>query len=364
MLIEWYRSEIIEGYDNDDIYMMVEDEFVTTAHTFTMHLHQEEYERRKKQAKIRNAAMGGLARPTDPKARMSAETRTNIKAQNAAKRHRTASDGMTDGVQRPRVDSEDDDVGEGTDDDRDDDPWVGTHLHKLMTSPRVSRSLIGLQGVKSSTRAALGYGNASAREPSPTPAAQARVSPRPPVRQPIDVDTTSGEDDDDLGTQSKWHKPAASISVSAPRPSTPTVPSSFRLQRTAPVSKSSRITAPAPSSRIQKTTAPVKFTEPVHQPSTIKSIDTSRSSTSASEGPASNLSSLKFTSRSRMSKLLDDFDQEFESSIKTEPSSPKRNSYLRAPSMGSSNGSRERERERERETKSRKDRLSEVPTFL
>ncbi|RMZ90288.1 hypothetical protein DV736_g2469, partial [Chaetothyriales sp. CBS 134916] len=34
-----------EGYDADDIWMMVEDEFQTLAHSFTRHLHHAEYKR-------------------------------------------------------------------------------------------------------------------------------------------------------------------------------------------------------------------------------------------------------------------------------------------------------------------------------
>lgn len=358
---------MIEGYDNDDIYMMVEDEFLTTAHTFTMHLHQEEYERRKKQAKTRNAhALGGPARPVDPKARMIAETKMNIEAQNAAKRHKAALDGMTDGVQRPRVDSEEDeDIGEGTDDDRDDDPWVGTQLHTLMTSPRVSRSLIGLQGVKSNTRAALGYGNPSAkRKTSPTPAPKFSVGARQPFQQPIDVeDTTSGDDDDDLGAPSR--KSVSRASAKAPRSSGIAALELSRVQRTEPVAKPPTVTTPAQSLKSHKlTTTSVKFREPTRRPCTVESASISRSnSANASAGPTSSNSSFKSTSRSRMSKLLDDFDEEFEYSIKTEPISPK-HTYMRGQSMISSNGQREHERKHEREIKSRKDRLSEVPTFL
>lgn len=372
---------MIEGYENDDIYVMVEDEFLATAQTFTKHLHQEEYERRKKQARVRNASTigaGGLARPTDPRAKMSAETRKNIEAQDAAKRHKAALDDMMDGAERPAVDSEED-IG-ATDDDRDDDPWVGTHLHGLMTSPRTSRSLIGLQGVKSNTRAAFGYSNACARrETSPTAAAQARVGSRAPVRSHIDLveETASGEDDDDdddddLGARPTWTKPAPRQYRSAPRPSetaatattgtTPKIPAFSRgTKKTTAVSKPSTITAPL-STSLQKTLATsTKFSVPA-----IPKFTTASRSSSASTGPtrpASSIgSSLKPTYQSRMSKLIDEFDEEYESAVKTEPSSPKRKSYTREPSMQSS--SRSRERDRERDMKSRKDRLSEVPTFL
>lgn len=43
-------GEFQPGLDGDDIYVMVEDEFLATAQTFTQHLHQAEYHRLRKQA--------------------------------------------------------------------------------------------------------------------------------------------------------------------------------------------------------------------------------------------------------------------------------------------------------------------------
>ncbi|KAF4549169.1 Hypothetical protein D9617_23g005840 [Elsinoe fawcettii] len=47
------QEPIREGYSADDIYMMVEDEFLSTAQLYTQHLHHAEYQRLKKLAKQR-----------------------------------------------------------------------------------------------------------------------------------------------------------------------------------------------------------------------------------------------------------------------------------------------------------------------
>lgn len=184
-----------EGFDNDDMYIMVEDEFYAVAQTFTQHLHHAEYVRRKKEAKLKNAtAIQDLERPTDGKTMMRKETQRQKESEALASRQRKGLDEIRG--KRPRVDSEEEDS--DLEEDRDDDPWVGTSLHTLMTSPRKSRSLLGLQGIKSSTRAAAGYGQASGpnrrddrRQPSPEPRRQQES-------HTVNVDETASEDDDDL----------------------------------------------------------------------------------------------------------------------------------------------------------------------
>lgn len=174
---------------------MVEDEFYAVAQTFTQHLHHAEYVRRKKEAKLKNAtAIKDLERPTDGKTMMRKETKKQKGSEELASRQRKGLDEIRG--KRPRVDSEEEE-GSDLEEDRDDDPWVGTSLHTLMTSPRKARSLIGLQGIKSSTRAAAGYGQASGltrkddrHQPSPEPRRQEAHT--------VTVDETASEDDDDL----------------------------------------------------------------------------------------------------------------------------------------------------------------------
>ncbi|KAL1952938.1 hypothetical protein VTO42DRAFT_3922 [Malbranchea cinnamomea] len=335
---------MIEGFDGDDIYVMVEDEFLATAQTFTRHLHQEEYERRKRIAKIKNAtAICKLARPTDPRAKMSAERQTYLKAQEASVRQKAALDRMTHGLERSRVDSEIEDVDEGTDDDRDDDPWVGTQLQTLMTSPRRPRSLIGLQGVKSNTRAAHGYSNRCARrERSSIPLAENHEDSRKKPQQPVVTveETSSGEDDDDLGSSSKW-------TDAAPK-------------RPNPLARASAFTVPAPST---KSVDLVPESSELSRKSNVdESIRTSRASSTSSKrlSTTTTTTTARPTYLDRMSKLLDDFDEEFEATIKREPTFQNKGSCKPSPLTSSS----ARSADEGDDDKSKKDRLNEIPMFL
>ncbi|GKZ76506.1 hypothetical protein AnigIFM56816_006772 [Aspergillus niger] len=140
-----------EGFDNDDIYMMVEDEFYAVAQTFTQHLHYAEYVRRKKEAKLQNATtIQNIARPTDGVTAQSEEAKRKAAAEDLSAQQKEGLQKMVEGG-RPAVDSEEDDQEE-----EEDDTWAGTSLHDLLISPRKARSLVGMQGIKSTTRAAAG----------------------------------------------------------------------------------------------------------------------------------------------------------------------------------------------------------------
>ncbi|KAL4807707.1 hypothetical protein BDV18DRAFT_135884 [Aspergillus unguis] len=137
-----------EGLDKDDIYMMVEDEFYTVAQTFTRHLHYAEFVRLKKEAKLRNAAtIADIARPTDGITPVSAE----LKKKTAAEQLRMR---QMEGIDAALGKQDQEEVGDELEND---DAWAGTHLQNLMLSPRRVRSLVGLQGIRSSTRAAQGF---------------------------------------------------------------------------------------------------------------------------------------------------------------------------------------------------------------
>lgn len=60
-----------EGFSHDDIWMMVEDEFYSTAKLYTSHLHRAEYQRLKKLAVEREAKT--TLRPVDIREKMSVE---------------------------------------------------------------------------------------------------------------------------------------------------------------------------------------------------------------------------------------------------------------------------------------------------
>ncbi|KAJ6113520.1 hypothetical protein N7523_006837 [Penicillium sp. IBT 18751x] len=183
-----------KGLDHDDAWIMVEDEFYATAQTFTQHLHYAEYIRRKKDAKAQSAAhKSAIERPTDGRTPMSKELQRKKEAEARATRQRA---GVEEIAGQDDKDDTDDD-----DDDDDDDTWAGTHLHGLMTSPSKPRSLLGSHLLKSSTRAAAGFGQATgsqidtrqiASRSQAAPLSRAAGTPRVEV----DEETASGEDDD------------------------------------------------------------------------------------------------------------------------------------------------------------------------
>lgn len=328
MLIDGNRY-MREGFENDDIYVMVEDEFLTTAGTFTRHLHEAEYARRKKLARIENATViGDIARPTGPNAKMSTETKMNIEAKATSAKHKTALDQINNDVVRPPVDSEvEGDEDEDEDDDAD-DPWIGTHLQALMTSPRKSRSLVGLEGVRSTTRAALGYAGSSshgaARDTSPTVVQEDRTaSGRQPPPSVVEVDEeTSSGDDDDLGVSSK----PKTVEVGASPPGVVH----------GAVNKSGK---PSDSSR---------------GPVLARPHDATKFDSSSTAAPPSS----KLTYKSRMYNLFDDIDDRPAPKIKSEGPSPRKGVDKQLTSV-----SLNRPRE-QNNNKSRKDRLNQVPTFL
>ncbi|KAL2011151.1 hypothetical protein VTN00DRAFT_3869 [Thermoascus crustaceus] len=220
---------LIEGFDNDDMYIMVEDEFYAVAQSFTQHLHHAEYVRRKKEAKMQNAAViKDLAHPTDGKTAMREETKRRKESEALHARQRSGLD-ETRG-KRPRVDSKEEEDSE-LDEDKEDDPWVGTSLHGLMTSPRKARSLVGLQGIKSTTRAAAGYSQTSGSDSRGRD--HIRSSPPPvPQKEPEvhTVDETASEEDDDLEIQPSK---VTTVSRTLPQTKTPikSEPSSSPVKR-------------------------------------------------------------------------------------------------------------------------------------
>ncbi|KAB8233774.1 hypothetical protein ETB97_012224 [Aspergillus alliaceus] len=188
---------LVEGLSHDDIYIMVEDEFYAIAQSFTHHLHYAEYARRKKEVKLQNAAaIRNLARPTDGVTPVSEDTKRRNAADALSARQKAGLERM--GSKRPQVDSD-----EENDEVEEDDTWAGTSLHDLMVSPRKARSLVGMQGIKSSTRAAQGFSQSSGR---------GNLNSSPPriyeAAQGHDVETASEDDDLDLQHDTASTRPA------------------------------------------------------------------------------------------------------------------------------------------------------------
>ncbi|KAL8798608.1 MAG: hypothetical protein Q9200_007737, partial [Gallowayella weberi] len=158
-----------EGFSHDDIYIMVEDEFLSTAQLFTSHLHHAEYIRLKNAALARNSnancilqsASTSITRPTDSITAMRAETKRKKDAEARTGKNKAALDQMKEDARRGIAVSSDNDndVNSEDDDEADKAPWAGTSLQGLM-APAARKnltSLSGLQGIQSSTRAAKGF---------------------------------------------------------------------------------------------------------------------------------------------------------------------------------------------------------------
>ena len=119
---------------------MVEDEFLSTAKTFTQHIHHAEYVRLKKLAKSRGAGtLRDIDRATDERTEQGVELRLKKEAaENAGKQKK----GLKD-----------------DDESSDEDPYMhDPQLAGLMTGEvRTGKNLSGMAKVKSNTRAAAGF---------------------------------------------------------------------------------------------------------------------------------------------------------------------------------------------------------------
>ena len=131
-----------EGYNADDIYVMVEDEFLSTAKVFTQYIHHAEYVRLKKLAKSRGAGtLQAISRGTDGRTEQSNGLRMKLEAEEKRKKIR---DGMKNMESSEASEAEDD--------------FVDPQLAGLMTSEkRVKRDLFGFTKARSNTRAAAGF---------------------------------------------------------------------------------------------------------------------------------------------------------------------------------------------------------------
>ena len=205
---------MMSGYDRDDIYMMVEDEFQSVAQDFTRHLHRAEYRRLRQRAKEAKALRRGNDSEdgeggwmTQTRSGIDGELRveTKLALQSGAlraKQGRTLDKVLSGGsipstsataagpgnistvanvlptdsdTDEGEVDDEDDDAHDNDNSNRQDtakhskgskndkkdvniqDPWAGTTLATLMSAASPPRkALVGLQAIPSSTKAAKG----------------------------------------------------------------------------------------------------------------------------------------------------------------------------------------------------------------
>ncbi|KLJ09624.1 hypothetical protein EMPG_14950 [Blastomyces silverae] len=326
------------GLDNDDQYIMVEDEFLATAQSFTRHLHHAEYVRKKNETKVKNAkAIKALVRPTGVKSNLSAESRKNMESEENSARHKAALSELKRMAGRPPVDSEVEDEGIDSEEDKDDDPWVGTSLQNLMTYQTKHQSLVGLHGIRSTTRAALGFSKAPVGLPEGS-CKRGQDEHSPSTRGAkicphfIDDESTTG-DDDDLDAEPRRSKPVQ-IPTPHPRPAT----SRSNTYATGSLSTNTRTQSVSRSD-------PQAGINVSHEP-----------------GDSTSHRRAAFVPPKRTSKIMslfDDSDDEKPTKItKNEGNNSKAQVRKRSPSETSSN------KRHEKDGKSKKSRLNEVPTFL
>jgi len=192
-----------EGLDADDIWVMVEDEFHSTAQLFTRHLHRAEYQRLKRLAKSQNASsIQQIQRPVDARTLQSTESRKKMEG-NMQRAEQASALRNIMGVKRLPGREEDEKV--------EDDPWMrDPRLMGLMTQRENSTQLARIAGVKSKTKASAGYSQSHLQPTSPREEREEDRKPSVEVRQDAPragptglVVDSSDSDSDDLGGRSR-----------------------------------------------------------------------------------------------------------------------------------------------------------------
>ncbi|KAL2808986.1 hypothetical protein BJX63DRAFT_374821 [Aspergillus granulosus] len=339
-----------EGLDKDDIYIMVEDEFYAVAQSFTQHLHYAEYIRRGREAKLQNATrIQDIARPTDGVTPMSETLKKKYAAEELRARQK-------DGVERLDGNSARDDNDDGKealgDDIEEENSWAGTHLQDLMLSPRRVRSLVGLQGIRSSTRAAAGFGQALG--PSGRGVENVDQVEKARKEPSLPDETTNDEDDDDLDAIVSRPVPTAPRpSRAAPRPH-PAMSATDCLSST-PVPRPSFGTVRSTDDTKRKPQAlqfenkAVTTTQPKRK---LRFEDFDGFTTTPEVLRSENNSST--TTKAKKPLIFDDFDEH--------PALHKPNVQLQGRQPGFANT--KKIKHKDKDAGSKKSRLNEVPTFI
>jgi hypothetical protein len=139
-----------DGYDGDDIYIMVEDEFQAIAQSYTAHLHRAEYKKLMRESKQRPAK--ALPEPTSP---MTSDARKRLKAAALREKQKGTLQQVT-GIELIDEEDEEDKIG---------DLWSGTSLGPLMADgSQPKTSLVGLERLNSTTRAGMGFARSRSKD--------------------------------------------------------------------------------------------------------------------------------------------------------------------------------------------------------
>ncbi|KAM3424438.1 hypothetical protein BST61_g6442 [Cercospora zeina] len=179
------------GYGADDIWMMVEDEFYSTAQLYTQHLHQAEYARLRKLHKSRGQeTLATLARATDGRTAQSTELKVKRQQEQNERKRKQA-------------------VVADSDSGDDDEFMMVPQLASLMTGSQGATGHAQSSSTKSRSRRALAEDRDSSSDPLPEPDLS-------PVDEAVEEDKETESDDLDAPLRKKRVQTETAI----PRPAT------------------------------------------------------------------------------------------------------------------------------------------------
>lgn len=197
-----------EGLENDDKYRLVEDELLSIAQRFTVHLHAAEYKKQQKMVQSQNAhTIKSISRPAVGV--MPDHTKRQKEGAERAETQRKVLSGILKKTDKAEK-SDDSDSADGL-------PYIGTTLHGLMDSPRRRGMLLSkFAPVTTKTRSAAGYkrpGLQSKELMQGSPVS--KITSKQTIHSKTNTDTSSDEDDDlDAPVQApKFFKREASVPV-------------------------------------------------------------------------------------------------------------------------------------------------------
>ncbi|GIZ41460.1 hypothetical protein CKM354_000476300 [Cercospora kikuchii] len=179
------------GYDADDIWMMVEDEFYSTAQLYTEHLHQAEYARLKKLHRSRGQeTLATLARATDGRTAQSMELQVKRQQEENQRKRRQA-------------------VIADSDSEDEDEFMKVPQLANLMTGSQGGTGPAQTRSTNSRSRRALAEDGDDSSDPLPKPVLF-------PLDEVEDEDEETESDDLDAPLRKKKVQTQSTIQRSAP----------------------------------------------------------------------------------------------------------------------------------------------------
>lgn len=190
---------MIDGFQNDDKYRMVEDEFLDIAKEYTQHLHAAEYLRLKAAARNKSAATAGkLTRPVI--GTMPGATKRKLESVDRAKKQAEAVAKLKKDKAKMEYES----------DPEAPEPWLGTALHGLMEEPcHTTSTITDVVETVSTSKAAKGFKGSKlgrADDYGLDTSDDTDQAPSRPRHAMKEVGTESEDDDLDAPTITSWKR--------------------------------------------------------------------------------------------------------------------------------------------------------------